>query len=111
MVGDLVWEMAVVTDGGKESEGEERMAKKETHKQDFLLSGLNIFWGWQCRVFSSSGALHPSTWGQAVKQERALYSKRSGEAHSTGAIVGTKTGDVSLIGDSYLREVGTLLCV
>lgn len=39
----LEWEMAVVTDGGKENEGEWRMAKKETHKQYVLLSVVNIF--------------------------------------------------------------------
>lgn len=35
----------------------------------------------------------------------------AGEAHPTGTMVGMKTGDVPLVADSFLREVGIFLCV
>lgn len=49
--------------------------------------------------------------GVKLSSRKESCTPSAGEARPSGAMVGTKIGDVRLIADSCLREVGTFLCV
>lgn len=63
-----LWEAAVATDDRKKGG---RMIETV-----YLLSILNMFWGWQWWILMSVS--HPPAWGQTDKQDQVLCSKCTG---------------------------------
>lgn len=61
--------------------GVENERKRKTEKI-YLLSVLNMFWGWQWWIIMSVS--HPPAWGQADKQDQVLCSKCRGNTPQWG---------------------------
>lgn len=108
VVGGLEWKAAVVTGGSMDSE-EWKFRKKETNTIFYYV--LNIFWGWKSWVFSSSSLTPSIQPGVKLSGWKRYCTARAGEAYPTGAMLGMKIGDVPVMADSYLREVGIFLCI